>query len=83
MVDALGDGVENLAIGDAVVGFLPMVADGANAEFVLAPADALAAAPTSIPLADASALPSVALTAWQALFDDAGLSAGQRVLISG
>ncbi|MGO4301564.1 NADP-dependent oxidoreductase [Leifsonia sp. RAF41] len=83
VVDALGDGVENLAIGDAVVGFLPMVADGANAEFVLAPADALAAAPTSIPLADASALPSVALTAWQALFDDAGLSAGQRVLISG
>ena len=41
------------------------------------------AAPTSIPLADAAALPSVALTAWQALFDDGRLEAGQRVLIIG
>lgn len=82
-VDAVGEEVDGLAIGDAVIGFLPMVADGADAEFVIAPADALAAAPHSIPLADASALPSVGLTAWQALFDDAGLSTGQRLLISG
>ena len=82
-VDALGAGVEGLAVGDAVIGFLPMVADGADAEFVLAPAEALAAAPTSIPLSDAAALPSVGLTAWQALFDDAGLEAGQRLLVSG
>ncbi|ANF31926.1 NADPH:quinone reductase [Leifsonia xyli] len=82
-VDAVGPGVEGLAVGDAVIGFLPMVADGADAEYVIAPADALAAAPTSIPLADAAALPSVGLTAWQALFDDAGLEAAQRVLISG
>ena len=39
--------------------------------------------PTSIPLADAAALPMVGLTAWQALFDDAELTAGQRVLING
>ena len=38
-VDALGDGVEGVAVGDAVVGFLPMVADGAAAEYVIAPAD--------------------------------------------
>ena len=60
-----------------------MVADGADAEFVVAPAEVLAPAPTSIPLADAGALPSVALTAWQALFDDAHLSAGQRLLVVG
>ena len=60
-----------------------MVADGAAAEYVIAPAEVLAPAPTSIPLADAAALPMVGLTAWQALFDDAGLTAGQRVLING
>jgi NADPH:quinone reductase-like Zn-dependent oxidoreductase len=82
-VDALGDGVEGFAVGDAVVGFLPMVADGAAAEYVIAPAEILAPAPTSMRLTDAAALPVVGLTAWQALFDDAGLTAGQRVLING
>src|SRR3954453_2208462 len=82
-VDALGEGVGNVAVGDEVIGFLPMTADGAAAEYVVAPAEILAPAPTSIPLADAAALPMVGLTAWQALFDDAGLAAGQRVLING
>jgi NADPH:quinone reductase-like Zn-dependent oxidoreductase len=82
-VDAVGEGVDDVAVGDAVIGFLPMVADGAAAEFVNAPAEVLAPAPTSIPLGDAAALPMVGLTAWQALFDDAGLEAGQRLLING
>jgi NADPH:quinone reductase-like Zn-dependent oxidoreductase len=82
-VDAFGEGVEGVSVGDEVVGFLPMVADGAAAEYVLAPVDVLTPAPTSIPLADAAALPSVGLTAWQALVDDAKLTAGQRVLING
>lgn len=82
-VDALGDDVENVTVGDAVVAFLPMTAPGAAAEFVIAPTDVLAAAPTSIPLPDAAALPIVGLTARQALFDDAGLQEGQRVLING
>jgi len=83
VIDAIGDGVDGFAVGDAVVGFLPMVADGADAEFVIASAAVLAPAPASIPLADAGGLPSVALTAWQALFDDAHLSAGQRILVVG
>ncbi|MEU9841918.1 NADP-dependent oxidoreductase [Actinomadura sp. NPDC048032] len=82
-VDALGEGVGGLEIGDRVVGFLPFVDDGASAEYVLAPAEVLAPAPASIPLADAAALPLVGLTAWQALFDHAGLKAGQRILVSG
>jgi len=82
-VEALGDGVESLSVGDEVVGFLPMGRDGGAAEFVIAPADALVTAPTSIPLADAAALPSVTLTAWQALVDDGRLQAGQRLLVVG
>jgi NADPH:quinone reductase-like Zn-dependent oxidoreductase len=82
-IDAIGEGVDGVSIGDPVIGFLPMEGDGGAAEFVVAPADAVVPAPTTIPLADAAALPSVALTAWQALFDDGGLESGQRVLIVG
>ena len=82
-VDALGDGVHRVGVGDPVVAFLSMTADGAAAEYVITPADVLAPAPTGIPLADAAALPMVGLTAWQAVFDDAQLEAGQRVLING
>ena len=82
-VDALGDGNDQFQVGDEVIGFLSMVTDGAAAEYVVAPADILTAAPASVPLADAAALPMVGLTAHQALFDDAGLAAGQRVLING
>jgi len=82
-IDALGEGVTGLAVGDAVIGFLPMERDGGAAQYLIAPAEALVAAPTSIPLADAAALPSVALTAWQALADDGELGAGQRLLIVG
>jgi NADPH:quinone reductase-like Zn-dependent oxidoreductase len=82
-VAAVGDGVTGFQVGDAVVGFLPMGENGSAAEYVVAPADVLVTAPSRIDLADAAALPSVALTAWQALFDLGGLRAGQRVLITG
>ncbi|MFJ8784395.1 NADP-dependent oxidoreductase [Streptomyces sp. NPDC102476] len=82
-VDALGEGVTGLEVGDQVVGFLPMAGAGAAAEYVVAPAGILTPAPRSIPLPDAAALPLVGLTAWQALFDHAKLVPGQRVLING
>ena len=82
-VEALGAGVTGVEAGDQVVGFLPMGADGAAAQYVVAPAEVLTAAPASVALADAAALPIVGLTAWQALFEHAKLTAGQRVLING
>ena len=63
--------------------FLPVTAPGAAAEYVAAPAEALAAAPRAVELADAAALPSAGLTAWQSLFEHAGLRAGQSILING
>jgi NADPH:quinone reductase-like Zn-dependent oxidoreductase len=82
-VAALGDGVTGFAPGDRVAGMLPMGADGAAAEYVVAPAGILATVPASLPLADVAALPIVGLTAWQALFEHAQLTAGQRVLVNG
>ena len=79
----VGEGVSGWSAGDAVVAFLPMTAPGAAAEYVAAPAETLAAAPRSVDLADAAALPSASLTAWQSLFEHASLKAGQSILING
>jgi NADPH:quinone reductase-like Zn-dependent oxidoreductase len=79
----VGEGVSGWSVGDAVVAFLPMTAPGAAAEYVAAPAEALAAAPRTGELADAAALPSAGLAAWQALFEHAGLTTGQSALING
>jgi len=43
----------------------------------------LAAAPRTVELADAAALPSSGLTAWQSLFEYAGLKQGQSILVNG
>jgi NADPH:quinone reductase-like Zn-dependent oxidoreductase len=83
VITEVGEGVSGWSAGDAVVGFLPMTAPGAAAEYVAASADVLAAAPQTMELADAAALPSSGLTAWQSLFEQAGLQAGQSVLING
>ncbi|MFF5288938.1 NADP-dependent oxidoreductase [Paractinoplanes globisporus] len=69
--------------GEAVIAFLPMLADGASAEYVVVDRALLAAAPTNVPLADTAALPSSALTAWQAVFEHADIRPGQRVLVNG
>jgi NADPH:quinone reductase-like Zn-dependent oxidoreductase len=84
-IDLAGTVVEGdgFAPGESVIGLLQMTENGASAEYVLAPGEILAKAPTSVPLADAAALPAGALTAWQALFEHAGLRSGQRILING
>lgn len=83
VIAEVGEGVSGWSVGDAVVAFLPMTAPGAAAEYVAAPAEALAAAPRTVELADAAALPSAGLAAWQALFEHAEVKAGQSVLING
>ena len=83
VITEAGEGVNDWSAGDAVVAFLPMTAPGAAAEYVAAAAGALAAAPRSVDLADAAVLPSVGLTAWQSLFEHAGLKAGQSILVNG
>jgi NADPH:quinone reductase-like Zn-dependent oxidoreductase len=78
-----GEGVEMPAVGDTVIGFMPMAGPGAAAEFVAAPAAVLVPAPGNVALADAAAIPVAALTAWQALFEHGELTSGQRVLVNG
>jgi NADPH:quinone reductase-like Zn-dependent oxidoreductase len=83
VVTEVGEGVSGWSIGDTVVAFLPVTAPGAAAEYAAVPAEALAAAPSAVELADAAALPSAGLTAWQSLFEHADLREGQSILING
>jgi NADPH:quinone reductase-like Zn-dependent oxidoreductase len=82
-VEELGEGATGVAVGEDVVGFLPIVPDGASAEYVVAPVEILTKAPAAIPVADAAALPTVGLAAWQMLFEHGRLEAGQTVLVNG
>lgn len=74
-ISRVGTGVRTPAVGDRVIGVIDEVAAVAEATVVVA-------APTSIPLADAAALPLAGLTAWQAI-QRAELRAGERVLVNG
>ena len=83
-VEAVGLEVENFKQGDAVYGMTVSGGfSGAYAEYALAKADAIAPKPESLDFEQAAAIPIGALTAWQAMFDLANLSSGQRILITG
>ncbi len=82
VVERVGFGVTTLRPGDAVYGmpWFPRQA-GAYAEYVTAPSRQFAPAPTAVDALTAAAVPLAGLTAWQALVDTAGVTAGQRVLV--
>jgi NADPH:quinone reductase-like Zn-dependent oxidoreductase len=81
VVEEVGSGVSNFKAGDAVYALLNFARDGAYAEYITIRAAEVAAKPTSLDHLRAASVPLAALTAWQALFDIAGLSAGQTLLI--
>src|SRR2546429_2028541 len=83
-VDAVGTGVTGFAAGDAVVGLSDWFDTqiGAQAEYIVLGADALAPAPAGLSPVEASTLPLNALTAQQAL-DLLGLAEGQTLGVTG
>jgi NADPH:quinone reductase-like Zn-dependent oxidoreductase len=82
IVTAVGSDVRRFKEGDSVFGMVNFPGHGrAYAEFVAAPAAHLARKPSTITHAQAAATTLAALTAWQVLFGQAGLSKGQHVLV--
>jgi NADPH:quinone reductase-like Zn-dependent oxidoreductase len=80
---AVGTGVSELHVGDPVYGVTNSQFVGGYAEYALASAAMIAKKPTSLTYNEAASVPVIAVTAWQALFDQAQLKAGQKVLIHG
>jgi NADPH:quinone reductase-like Zn-dependent oxidoreductase len=80
-VEAVGPEVARLRPGDAVFGELPR--PGAHAEYAVAGEDHLLPKPARLSFEEAAAIPAAAMSALQALRDEARLRSGQRVLVNG
>jgi putative PIG3 family NAD(P)H quinone oxidoreductase len=78
-VDAIGPGVREVKVGDRVFG---IVGGGAYAELIVVPARTLAPVPDGLGFAEAAAMPEAFLTAYDAMVTQAGLAAGETVLIN-
>jgi NADPH:quinone reductase-like Zn-dependent oxidoreductase len=69
--------------GEEVIALTPFDRDGVAAEWTSVPRSVLAPKPARLSHEEAAALPMPGLTAWQGLVVHGGLSAGQRVLVTG
>jgi putative PIG3 family NAD(P)H quinone oxidoreductase len=77
-VDAVGAGVVEWKPGDRVFG---LAGGGTYAEQLIVPSRALARIPARLSFDEAAAVPEAFITAWDAMVTQAGLSAGETVLI--
>ena len=82
-VEAVGENVTGLKVGDEVYGDLSECGFGAFAEYTAVPESALALKPEGMRFEQAAAIPSAAVTALQGLRDKGRVQAGQKVLING
>jgi NADPH:quinone reductase-like Zn-dependent oxidoreductase len=83
VVSAVGAGVSDFKVGDAVFGVTDQGIEGAYAEKIAIKAAIIARKPASLGDAEAAALGLTSLTALTAIEDTAQLKAGQTILIQG
>jgi NADPH:quinone reductase len=80
VVAAVGEGVTNTKVGDAVIAFS---GHGAFAELVKVPSSAVIPLPTGMPFDVAAAFTLTYGTSWHAIKDRAQLKAGETMLVLG
>lgn len=79
-VVAVGAGVRRWRAGDAVCA---LVAGGGYAEYCTVPEPQSLPVPAGLDFVQAAALPETFFTVWSNVFQDAGLAAGERILVHG
>jgi putative PIG3 family NAD(P)H quinone oxidoreductase len=77
-VEQVGDEVRGLQVGQRVFG---ITAGGAQAEYLVVPESTLAPVPSNLDWVEAAAIPETFITAHDALFTQAGLQMGERLLV--
>jgi NADPH:quinone reductase-like Zn-dependent oxidoreductase len=82
-VEAVGNGVEKLKVGDEVYGDVNEAGFGAFAEYTCAAERLLAPKPKGISFEEAAAVPHGAVMAMQSLASNGGVKQGQHILING
>jgi NADPH:quinone reductase-like Zn-dependent oxidoreductase len=83
VISAVGDGVQDLRIGDAVFGVCEAGQEGAYAEKIAVKAAIVAKKPDGLSHAEAAALALTGLTALSAIEDTLRLQPGETILIQG
>lgn len=79
----IGSDVQNFKVGDLVYGKAKTTRNGSYAEYIAVPQNEACSKPNVVDHTQAAAIPTVGITAWEALFDKANLQAGQKVTIIG
>lgn len=79
VVERTGAGVSEFKKGDAIYG---MVTSGGYSEYVVAKTGQIALKPENLDFENSAAIPLGALTSWQAIFDLAKLTSGQKIFIT-
>ena len=82
-IESLGRGASGLDVGAPVFGMINGWAGGTLAELIVAQVDELSAKPATVSFEQAAAVPLAALTALQALRDEAKLRSGDELIIHG
>src|SRR5947208_15082979 len=83
VVTALSYGTRGLSVGQRVFGLTDWYRDGTLAEYVAVEARNVAPLPGDVDFTVGASLPISGLTAWQGLFEQGRLQAGQSVLVHG
>jgi 8-amino-7-oxononanoate synthase len=78
VVTAVGEGINRLQVGDAVIA---VAADGSLGRFANVAADYVIAKPEALSFVEAATIPTTFLTAYYGLYHLGKLQAGERVLI--
>jgi NADPH:quinone reductase-like Zn-dependent oxidoreductase len=79
-IEALGPDVTEFRVGEPVFGSVAELS-GSYAQFALAQVSQIIEKPAGLEHIEAAAIPVASMTAWQALFDQAKIRIGQKVLI--
>ncbi|MET9435050.1 zinc-binding dehydrogenase [Streptomyces sp. NPDC006551] len=82
-VDALGEGVTRVGVGQRVAYHADLRRPGGFAEYTVGDAEVLAQVPAALDLVRAAALPAAGMTAYQALVRRLHVAEGQTVLVNG
>lgn len=80
IVEAVGEQVTSLAVGDAVCALVP---GGGYADYCIAPQETCLPIPDGLSFLEAAALPETYFTVWSNVFDRGGLKRGETMLVHG
>ena len=83
VIEEVGPGSSEFQVGDDIFGVTNAMFTGAYSEYAVAEAAMIARKPKRLSFVEAAAVPVVASTAWQMIFDHGKVDSTKRVLVHG